>query len=181
MTLDGTAVLVLAADLFEDSELLYPVFRLREEGATVTVASVDGNAVTGKKGHGPFEVDAAVDEVAAEDFAGLVIPGGFAPDALRRSEAVLDLVRAFDAADKPVAFICHAGWVPISAGIIRGRRATSFSAIRDDMVNAGCDFVDEPVVVDGNLISSRHPGDLGPWLRAIITALGGQVSGSPSR
>jgi protease I len=84
---------------------------------------------------------------------------------------VLDLVRAFDTAGKPVAFICHAGWVPISAGIIKGRRATSFSAIKDDMVNAGCDFEDAPVVVDGNLISSRHPGDLGHWLRAIIDAL----------
>jgi protease I len=80
-------------------------------------------------------------------------------------------VRAFDAAGKPVAFICHAGWVPISAGIIAGRRATSFIAIKDDMVNAGCDWVDEEVVVDGNLISSRHPGDLGPWLKALIAAL----------
>ncbi|MCC5947816.1 MAG: type 1 glutamine amidotransferase [Nitriliruptoraceae bacterium] len=176
MTLDGTKVLVLAADLFEDSELLYPVLRLTEEGAEVTTVSVDGSAVHGKKGHGPFPVDAAIDEVAEADFAGLVIPGGFAPDALRRSEAVLDLVRAFDTADKPIAFICHAGWVPISAGIIRGRTATSFTAIKDDMVNAGCEWVDEPVVIDGNLISSRHPGDLGPWMRALIPALGGSVS-----
>ena len=176
MSLNDTHVLVLAAELFEDSELLYPVLRLREEGAEVTTASPGGGPVTGKKGHGPFPVDTGVDQVSVEDFDGLVIPGGFAPDALRRSAAVLDLVRAFDAAGKPIAFICHAGWVPISAGIIDGRRATSFTAIKDDMVNAGCRWEDAPVVVDGNLISSRHPGDLGVWLRALITALGGRVS-----
>lgn len=176
MSLAGTSVLVLAADLFEDTELLYPVLRLREEGAGVTIASVDGQPVTGKKGHGPLAVDSAVGDVEADDFAAIVIPGGFAPDALRRSQDVLDLVRAFDADGKPVAFICHAGWVPISAGIIDGRRATSFSAIKDDMVNAGCDWVDEEVVIDANLISSRHPGDLGPWMRALIEALSGRVS-----
>ena len=174
MSLSDTAVLILTADLFEDAELLYPVLRLQEEHAAVTVASVDGEAVHGKKGHGPFPVDAAVDGLSADDFAALVIPGGFAPDALRRSTQVLDLVRAFDTAGKPIAFICHAGWVPISAGIIEGRRATSFAAIKDDMVNAGCVWEDAAVVVDGNLISSRHPGDLGPWLRAIIDALGGR-------
>ncbi len=176
MSLSGTRVLVLAADLFEDSELLYPVLRLKEEGVEVTVASPDGEPVTGKKGHGPFPADTSVDEVSADDFAGVVIPGGFAPDALRRSEAVLDLVRAFDSAGKPIAFICHAGWVPISAKIIEGRRATSVATIKDDMVNAGCQWEDAEVVVDDNLISSRHPGDLGPWLRTIITALGGTTS-----
>lgn len=173
MSLTGTRVLVLAADLFEDTELLYPVLRLNEEDADVVVAGVTDAPVTGKKGHGPFPVDTSVDGVAAGDFAALVIPGGFAPDALRRSEKVLELVREFDAADKPIAFICHAGWVPISAGIIDGRRATSFHAIKDDMVNAGCDWVDEAVVTDGNLISSRHPGDLGPWLKTLIAALEG--------
>jgi protease I len=176
MSLTGTRVLVLAANLFEDSELLYPVLRLKEEQADVTVASIDGEPVTGKKGHGPFPVDAAIDEVDGDDFVGLVIPGGFAPDALRQSEPALELVRAFDQAGKPIAFICHAGWVPISAGIIDGRRATSVGAIKHDMVNAGCDWEDAEVVVDGNLISSRHPGDLGPWLRTIITALGGNTS-----
>jgi protease I len=176
MSLSGTSVLVLAADLFEDTELLYPVLRLTEEGADVTVASTDGEPVTGKKGHGPFPADTSVDAVAADDFAGVVIPGGFAPDALRRSEAVLELVRAFDRAGKPIAFICHAGWVPISAQIIEGRRATSVATIKDDMVNAGCKWEDAEVVVDGNLISARHPGDLGPWLRTIIEELGGRTS-----
>ncbi len=176
MSLEATRVLVLAADLFEDSELLYPLLRLREEGAEVTVATPDGGPVHGKKGHGPVPADASIEAVAADDFAAVVIPGGFAPDALRKSDEALALVRAFDAAAKPIAFICHAGWVPISAGIIDGRRATSVATIRDDMVNAGCVWEDSEVVVDGNLISSRHPGDLGPWLRTIITALGGRVS-----
>jgi protease I len=169
--LSGTRVLVLAADLFEDMELLYPVARLTEEGAAVTVAGLDDQPVHGKKGYGPLPVDTTVDQVKESDFEGLVIPGGFAPDKLRRSETVLDLVRAFDTAGKPVAFICHAGWVPISAKIVKGRRATSVGAIRDDMVNAGVDWVDEAVVVDGTLISARTPADLGPWMKALIAAL----------
>jgi protease I len=128
--------------------------------------------VTGKKCHGPVAIDAVVDTLDARDFDALVIPGGYAPDKLRRSVAVLDLVRAFDAAHKPVAFICHAGWVPISAGILKGRRATSVDAIRDDMVNAGTDWVDEGCVVDGNLISAQVPSDMGPWMQALIAALG---------
>lgn len=171
MTLTGKRVLLLAADLFEDMELLYPLYRLAEEGVAVTVAGLDDSPVTGKKGHGPVAVDVTVDRLSAADFDGLVIPGGFAPDKLRRSDAVLTLVRDFDAAGKPVAFICHAGWVPISARVVKGRRATSVAAIRDDMVNAGVDWVDEAVVVDGTLISARTPADLGPWMKAVLTAL----------
>jgi protease I len=167
----GQHVLVLAADLFEDMELLYPVYRLREEEVDVTVAGLTTDAVTGKKGHGPVKVDTTVDEVDPGAFQALVIPGGFAPDKLRRSKAVLSLVEAFNASGKPIAFICHAGWVPISAGIIKGRRATSVDAIRDDMVNAGADWVDEACVVDGNLISARTPADLGPWMKALLAAL----------
>jgi protease I len=169
--LAATKVLLLAADLFEDMELLYPLFRLREEGVTVTVAGIDDQPVNGKKGYGPLPVDTTVDSLAAADFDALVIPGGFAPDKLRRSEVVLELVRAFDTAGKPIAFICHAGWVPISARILKGRRATSVGAIRDDMVNAGVDWVDEATVVDGNLISARTPDDLGPWMKALLAAL----------
>jgi protease I len=172
MALAGKKVLLLAADDFEDMELLYPQFRLAEEDVAVTVAGLDTHPVRGKKGHGPVAVDTTVDHVAAGDFDALVIPGGYAPDKLRRSPAVLDLVRAFDEAGKPVAFICHAGWVPISAGIVRGRRATSVGAIRDDMVNAGADWVDEATVVDGNLISARTPADLGPWMKALLAAMG---------
>ena len=167
----GRNVLVLAADLFEDMELLYPVYRLREEEVHVTIAGLTADDVTGKKGHGPVSVDTTVDEVDGKRFDALVIPGGFAPDKFRQSKEVLSLVESFSAAGKPIAFICHAGWVPISAGIIKGRRATSVSAIRDDMVNAGADWVDEPCVVDGNLISARTPADLGPWMKAILAAL----------
>ena len=164
-------VLLLATDLFEDMELLYPLYRLKEEGIGVTVAGLDRSPVSGKKGHGPVEVDASVDQVAEDDFDALVVPGGYAPDRLRRSKAVLELVRAFDRAGKPIAFICHAGWVPISAGILKGRRATSVAVIRDDMVNAGVDWADEETVVDGNLISARTPADLGPWMKALLAAL----------
>lgn len=170
-------VLLLAADDFEDMELLYPLYRLREEGVTVTVAGLDDHPLRGKKGYGPVTVDTTVDQVSADDFDALIIPGGYAPDKLRRSQPVLDLVRAFDRDRKPVAFICHAGWVPISARIIKGRRATSVGAIRDDMVNAGADWVDEATVVDGNLISARTPADLGPWMRAVLRALEDQPGG----
>ena len=171
MELAGRKVLLLAADDFEDMELLYPLYRLREEDVAVTVAGLDDHPVTGKKGHGPVPVDTTAGQVSERDFDALVIPGGFAPDRLRRSPDVLDLVRAFDQAGKPVAFICHAGWVPISAKIVKGRRATSVAAIRDDMVNAGVDWVDEATVVDGNLISARTPADLGPWMKALLAAL----------
>jgi len=171
MALSDTKVLILAADLFEDMELLYPLYRLREESVAVTLAGLDESPVSGKKGYSPLPVDRAVEGLSAEDFDALVIPGGFAPDKLRRSETVLDLVRDFDASGKPIAFICHAGWVPISAKILSGRRATSVRAIRDDMVNAGVDWADEATVVDGNLISARTPDDLGPWMKALLAAL----------
>ena len=164
-------VLLLAADDFEDMELLYPLYRLREEKIGVVVAGLTPDPVNGKKGHGPVAVNTTVDRVAESDFGALVIPGGYAPDKLRRSEDVLSLVRDFDAAGKPIAFICHAGWVPISAKILKGRRATSVGAIRDDMVNAGTEWVDEATVVDGNLISARTPADLGPWMKALLAAL----------
>jgi protease I len=166
-------VLILGAEDFEDRELMYPLYRLQEEQIAVTLASLGGGAITGKKGHGPVEPDTATDDVAAADLDALVIPGGYAPDKLRRDDHVLDLVRSFDAEAKPIAFICHAGWVPISAGILKGRRATSVAAIRDDMVNAGADWVDEATVIDGNLISARTPADLGPWMRALLGMLQG--------
>ncbi|MFB7223252.1 type 1 glutamine amidotransferase domain-containing protein [Streptomyces sp. NPDC056227] len=171
MSLQGRKILVLAADYFEESELLYPVIRLREENADVVVAGVTRDAVKGKSGYGPYPVDVAVDEVDAAQFDAVVVPGGFAPDLLRRSSRVLDLVRHFDEAGKPLAIVCHGGWVPVSAGILRDRTATSVAAIRDDLVNAGADWIDEPVVVDRNLISAQLPRDLGPWMKALITAL----------
>lgn len=171
MSLAGKKVLVLTANYFEESELIYAVYRLKEEEADVTVASPDGAPLTGKNHMSPFPVDASYDDVTASDFDAVVIPGGFAPDLVRRFPKALDLVRATDAAKKPVATVCHGGWVAISAGIVKGRKATAVSAIKDDMVNAGVDFVDEPVVVDDNLITSRVPADMGPWMKAVIEAI----------
>jgi protease I len=116
-------------------------------------------------------VDANVDDLAAKSFDGLVIPGGYAPDIMRRSQKLLQLTREIYEAGKPVAFICHAGWVPISAGIVRGKRGTSVGAIKDDLVNAGMLWEDSAVVVDGNLISSRTPADLPDFMRALIKGL----------
>jgi protease I len=127
-------------------------------------------------------VDTSVDQIEAADFDGLVIPGGYAPDIMRRSAKLLQLTREIYQAGKPVAFICHAGWVPISAGIVRGKRGTSVGAIKDDLVNAGMLWEDSPVVVDGNLISSRTPADLPQFCKALIAALqGSRVKSRESR
>jgi len=171
MLLTGRRVLILAANYYEELELWYPKIRLEEEGASTVVAGVGEKTYHGKRGAYPVTVDAHVDQLDGKDFAGLVIPGGYAPDILRRHPRVLALTREIFEAGKPVAFICHAGWVPISAGILNGRRGTSVGAIRDDLVNAGMRWEDAPVVVDGNLISSRTPADLGHFMRALIAAL----------
>ena len=170
MTLNGKRVLVFAGPLYEDLELWYPKIRLEEEGVVTTVAGTGEKTYQGKRGY-PITVDTNVDQVRAADFDGLVIPGGFAPDQLRRVETVLKLTREIYQAGKPVAFICHAGWVPISAKILKGKRATSVRAIKDDMENAGVQWEDAAVVVDGNLISSRTPADLPQFCKALIAAL----------
>ena len=170
MTLANTKVLFFAGPLYEDLELWYPKIRLEEEGARTVVAGTGERTYQGKRGY-PLTVDTSVDQVKSEDFDGLVIPGGYAPDIMRRSARLLQLTREIYQAGKPVAFICHAGWVPISAGIVKGKRGTSVGAIRDDLVNAGMIWEDSPVVVDGNLISSRTPADLGVFMRALISAL----------
>lgn len=163
-------ILFFVAPLYEDLELWYPKIRLEEEGYETVVAGLGEAHYQGKRGY-PITADTSVDAVRAEDFDALVIPGGYAPDIMRRSERLLTITRAMHEAGKPIAFICHAGWVPISAGIVRGRRGTSVGAIKDDLVNAGMVWEDAAVVVDGNLISSRTPADLVPFTRAIIAAL----------
>jgi protease I len=170
MSLDGKIVLFFAGPLYEDLELWYPKIRLEEEGARTVVAGTGEKTYQGKKGY-PINVDTSVDEIRAADFDGLVIPGGYAPDIMRRSQKLLQLTREIFQAGKPVAFICHAGWVPISAGIVKGKRGTSVGAIKDDLVNAGLLWEDSAVVVDGNLISSRTPADLPQFCKAVITAL----------
>jgi protease I len=171
MALAGKKVLIFAASYYEELELWYPKIRLEEEGVATVIAGVGEPTYLGKRGSYPVTVDAHVNDVHARDFDGLVIPGGYAPDILRRHARVLALTRDIFAAGKPVGFICHAGWVPISAGILKGRRGTSVGAIRDDLVNAGMQWEDAPVVVDGNLISSRTPADLGPFMKAFLAAL----------
>ncbi len=170
MTLHNKTILFFAGPLYEDLELWYPKIRLEEEGARTVVAGTGESTYQGKRGY-PLTVDTDVDRIEAAEFDGLVIPGGYAPDIMRRSPKLLQLTREIYQAGKPVAFICHAGWVPISAGIVRGRRGTSVGAIKDDLVNAGMIWEDSPVVVDGNLISSRTPADLGVFCKAIVAAL----------
>jgi deglycase len=170
MSLNGKTILFFAGPLYEDLELWYPKIRLEEEGARTEVAGTGEKTYQGKRGY-PLTVDTNVEDITADRFDGLVIPGGYAPDIMRRSKKLLQLTREIYEAGKPVAFICHAGWVPISAGIVRGKRGTSVGAIKDDLVNAGLIWEDSPVVVDGNLISSRTPADLGVFCKAIIAAL----------
>jgi protease I len=181
MNLSGKRVAVLVEDHYQDLELWYPLLRLKGAGAKVQVVGT-GSATTYKGKHGyPVDADVAADEVRAQDVDAVIIPGGYAPDRLRRYPAVLKLVRDAFEAGRIVAAICHAGWVLVSAGILKGREVTSFSAIKDDLVNAGATWVDKEVVLDGNLITSRQPLDLPAFSDAIIAALGGVESGGLER
>ena len=171
MRLEGKRIAMLAEDQYEDLELWYPLIRMKEAGARVDVVGMPGVEVYKSKHDYPVPVDVSVEDISAEGFDAVIIPGGYAPDRIRRHGALLDLVRGIFDHGGVVAFICHAGWVPISAGIVEGRRVTSFYAIRDDLVNAGANWVDEEVVQDDNLISSRTPADLPAFCRAIIDTL----------
>ena len=170
-TLSGRRILTFVGDIYEDLELWYPKLRLIEAGAKVVVAGEKaGEKYSGKNGY-PCVADAAISDMRAADFAGLVVPGGFMPDKLRREAKVLSLTREFFEQGKLVAFICHGGWIPISAKILKGRRVTGSLGIKDDLENAGGLWVNEPVVVDGNLISSRTPLDLAPFAKAMVDFL----------
>lgn len=170
MRLRGKRLIALVEADYEDLELWYPVIRLREEGAEVVVAGLGEQEYRGKHGL-PAMPDAHVDDLDMADFDGILVVGGWAPDKLRRSEKVLELVRDADAADKTLGVICHGGWVPASAGILKGRTMTCTVGIRDDVVNAGATYVDEPVVVDGNLVTARRPPDLPEYGAALVNAL----------
>ncbi|GBF76230.1 glutamine amidotransferase [Paenibacillus sp. 598K] len=171
MSLSDKSVICLLDDEFEDLELWYPVYRVREEGATVLFAGPEkGKKHIGKYGV-PAVADLAFDEVNSADHDGILVPGGWAPDKLRRYPKVLELIREMDKDGKPIGQICHAGWVLISARILEGRTVTSTPGIRDDMENAGATWVDEAVVVDGHIVSSRRPPDLPPYAKAFVDAL----------
>jgi protease I len=172
MNLDGKKVAILLENNYNEFEFWYPYYRLKEAGATVSVVAPEAGTTYESKNHLPAASEVAARDVQGADFDALVIPGGYAPDQMRRHAAMVDLVRDAFGAGRVVAYICHAGWLAASAGILDGKTATGFFSIKDDLANAGATYVDEPVVRDGNLISSRKPDDLPDFCRTIIEALG---------
>jgi protease I len=166
--LAGQSVLIFTGDIYEDLELWYPKLRLEEAGANTVLAGPEAKVrYDGKNGY-PCVSDAAIADMVEADFDALVVPGGFMPDKLRRDPQVLNLVRQFHASEKPIAAICHGGWIPISAGVYRGIRVTGSPGIKDDLINAGGVYEDASVVVDRNHISSRRPDDLPDFCRELI-------------
>jgi protease I len=166
-------ILILVGPEYEDLEVWYPKLRLEEAGFEVKLAGLGEREYRGKHGY-PCPVDGRVADFPAAGLAGLVAPGGWAPDKLRRDPEVLRRVREVHEAGKLVGTICHGPWVLISAGIVRGRRLTSTVGIRDDVVNAGAEWVDAPAVVDGNLVSARVPKDLPAFGAALLSVLAAQ-------
>lgn len=169
--LQGVKVAVLVEDLYENLELWYPVLRLREEGAQVLIVGPKaGETYKSKEGY-PAKADTAADNLTASEIDAVIIPGGYAPDRMRRHEAMVRLVKEAFESGKIVAAICHGGWMLAEADIIRGRTVTSFYAIKTDLINAGANWVDREVVRDGNIITSRVPSDLPAFMSVIIEAL----------
>lgn len=174
MSLKGKKIAILVENNYQELELWYPLLRLREEGAQVVVVGPQGKETYQSKHGYPAVSDLGVEGVKTEELDGLVIPGGFAPDLMRRNGTMVKLVKDCYEKGKIVAAICHAGWMLVSADILRGKRATCFYSIKDDLVNAGAQFLDQEVVRDGNLITSRNPNDLPAFSREIIKALRGE-------
>ena len=169
--LDGKRIAVLVEQQYQELEVWYPVYRLREAGAEVSLVGPEaGKTYPSKLGY-PVTSDLAAENALADEFDAVVIPGGFAPDYLRRSPAIIDFVREMAGQGKVVAAICHGPWVLCSTPTLQGRRATSFFAIKDDVKNAGANWTDQEVVRDGNLITSRKPDDLPAFCRTIIEAV----------
>ena len=168
--LQNKKVMIFAENYYEDLELWYPKIRLTEEGTKVIVAGTGEKTYKGKNGY-PIEVDGNIKDYKAKDFDALVIPGGWAPDELRQYKEVIDFVRDMHKEGKVITAICHAPWVLLSAGVIKGKKITCTSAIKDDIVNAGAIYYNKEVVVDGNIITSRMPNDLPAFCIEIIKAL----------
>jgi protease I len=171
MKLQGKKIIVLVEDLYQELEVWYPLLRMREEGAEVTTVGTEAGVTYKSKTGYPVTSDAAARDVDVSDYDGIIIPGGYAPDLMRRYEATVKLVRDGFEQGKVVAAICHAGWLLTSADIVNGKKVTGFFAIRDDLVHAGAEYEDAEVVVDGTLITSRKPDDLPAFCREIIRAL----------
>jgi len=161
---------VLVEEQYQVLEVWYPYLRLREEGIETVLVGTGKGTYRSKEGY-PAQEEMPIKKAEPKDFDAVIIPGGFAPDYLRRYPEVNNFVKEVFKQKKVVASICHGGWVLASAGILKGRKATSFSAIKDDIVNAGAEFLDKEVVVDGNLITSRNPNDLPAFCREIIKQL----------
>ena len=177
--LQGRRIAVLAADGFEKVELTVPVAVLRAAGAAVEIVSLRHGRIRGLNLHEPaarVAVDRTIEEARVEDYDGLLVPGGYInPDLLRQSEAAREFVRQFNATGKPIATLCHGPWLLASAGLVQGRTMTSWPGIRDDLVHAGATWQDEPVVRDGNLVTSRGPQDLLAFVRAIVGHFQGEA------
>jgi len=172
MRLEGKRICILVDEGFEDLEFWVPLMRMEEEGARVTVVGTKaGKVVHSKSGGLTASIDREAGDVSPDEFDGIIIPGGWAPDKLRRSESVTGLVRSLSDQGKPVAMICHAGLVGISAGIVKGHRATGSLGIRDDLVNAGATWVDLPAFRDGNLVWGRVVPDIPDFCRELVAAL----------
>ena len=169
--LQNKKIAILIEDMFNVFEFWYPYYRLKEEGAEVVVVGSGRTDVFSGKPGTECKADVSAKDVTAGDFDGLVIPGGYAPDMMRRHPAMVNLVKDMYQENKLVAAICHAGWMLASADILHGRKVTSFFAIKDDLIHAGADWVDQDVVVNGNLITSRTPDDLPVFMKAIIAHL----------
>jgi protease I len=165
--LKGKTAAIIATDEFEDLELFHPMYRLQEEGIRTVVIGLTKDPIKGKKGYS-ITPNASIDEVSAENFDLLVVPGGKSPEKLRLNKQILRFVKDFDTQGKPIAAICHAGQVLASAGIVKNRTLTCVAGIRDDMINAGARYVDKAVVSDGNLVTSRVSSDLPEFARLMI-------------
>jgi deglycase len=158
--------------MFEDSEFKVPFERIKEAGHEPIVVGLEaGKKLEGKKGKETTTTDVAVDDVTSKEFDALVIPGGYSPDLIRTNEGMVDFTRSSYEAGKPVAAICHAGWMLAEAGIVRGKTVTSWPSIKTDLVNAGAEWVDQEVVEDGNLITSRKPDDLEAFSKALLAQI----------
>src|SRR3970040_875597 len=168
MRLKGKRIAILAENMYQEMELWVPYYRLKEEGADVKVVGAGGAKSYASKHGYPVNVDVQADQVSAVEFDAVVVPGGYAPDMMRRHAPMVKLVRAGAQQGKVVAAISHAGWMLVSAGVLKGRKATCFFSIKDDLVAAGADWVDQEVVVDGKLITSRRPDDLPALFRAVV-------------
>jgi protease I len=167
-SISDARILMIATDGYEDSELLEPRRILRERGARVTLASLERGEIKGDK-EACVEVDRLVEDVAEGDFDALILPGGTKnPDKLRMDERVVATVRAFAEAGKPVAAICHGPWLLAEADLVRGRTVTSWPSIRTDLRNAGANVIDQEVVIDGNIVTSRKPEDIPAFTEAVI-------------